>query len=184
MQTHGTHGHGRIEVICGGMFSGKTEELLRRVKRARIGQQNVVVCKPTIDDRYDATDVVSHSKQRVESVVASCVEEILKLADDHQVIGIDEVQFFEEGIIEVCEQLANKGVRVIVAGLDLDFLGRPFGPMPSLMAIAEEVTKLHAVCLSCGGLASRSKRLDQNQETVAIGEAESYEARCRSCFQQ
>jgi thymidine kinase len=164
------------------MFSGKTEELLRRVKRARIGQQKVVVCKPTVDDRYDATDVVSHSKQRVESVVASCVEEILKLADDHQVIGIDEVQFFEEGIIEVCEQLANKGVRVIVAGLDLDFLGRPFGPMPSLMAIAEEVTKLHAVCLSCGGLASRSKRLDQNQETVAIGEAESYEARCRTCI--
>lgn len=182
MFTNGGHGNGRIEVICGGMFSGKTEELLRRMKRAQIAQLKTIVCKPAIDDRYDATDVVSHSQQRTESVIATGAQDILELVNGHEVVGIDEVQFFGEEIVDVCEQLANQGVRVIVAGLDLDFRGKPFGPMPTLMSVAEEVHKLHAICVQCGRLASRSKRLHASEETVAIGEAESYQARCRSCF--
>lgn len=174
---------GRIEVVCGSMFSGKTEELIRRVKRALYGRQKVQAFKPRIDDRYDATRIVSHGSIAIEAVPVASSESLLRRVEDGtQVIAIDEAQFFDRGIVEVCDELANQGRRVILAGLDQDYLGRPFPPMPDLMAIAEEVTKVRAVCTVCGGSASHSQRIIQQASTVLVGGSECYEARCRGCF--
>ncbi len=173
-----------MEVITGSMFSGKTEELIRRLKRALLARQRVQAFKPRIDDRYDPTRIVSHEAVSVDAVaVASSESLIARVAEETEVVAIDEAQFFDRGIVDVCEELANRGVRVIAAGLDQDYLGRPFPPMPELMAIAEEVTKVHAVCTVCGGPASRSQRLISESTTVLVGGAESYEARCRACFE-
>nr|WP_275939216.1 thymidine kinase [Polyangium spumosum] len=175
---------GSVEVITGSMFSGKTEELIRRIKRAILARQRVQAFKPRIDDRYDAHRIVSHEAVSVEAVAvgtSASIEE--RVLDETDVVAIDEAQFFDRGIVEVCDKLANRGLRVIAAGLDQDYLGRPFPPMPELMAIAEEVTKVHAVCAVCGGPASRSQRLIPQATTVLVGGAESYEARCRGCFE-
>jgi thymidine kinase len=175
---------GTIEVITGSMFSGKTEELIRRVKRALFARQRVQAFKPRIDDRYDASRIVSHGAVSVEAVAVSssgALEE--RVLEETDVVAIDEAQFFDRGIVDVCERLANRGIRVLAAGLDQDYLGRPFAPMPDLMAIAEEVTKVHAVCTVCGATASRSQRLIPEATTVLVGGAESYEARCRTCFE-
>ncbi|TAF33491.1 MAG: thymidine kinase [Cytophagales bacterium] len=174
---------GWIEVVCGSMFSGKTEELLRRAKRATIAKQSVAIFKPQIDVRYDAERVVSHDQKSVESIPVSHSSEILKHVGTAFVVGIDEAQFFDEQIVQVCEKLANSGRRVIVAGLDMDFMGRPFGQMPALMCIAEFVTKVHAICMRCGGVASHSYRLTDEQGQVLLGEKNEYEPRCRRCFQ-
>ncbi|MBM4376375.1 MAG: thymidine kinase [Deltaproteobacteria bacterium] len=174
---------GRIEVVCGSMFSGKTEELIRRVKRALYGRQKVQAFKPRIDDRYDATRIVSHGAIAIEAVPVGSSESLLRRVEgDTQVVAIDEAQFFDRGIVEVCNRLADEGRRVILAGLDQDYLGRPFPPMPDLMAIAEDVTKVRAVCTVCGGAASRSQRIIQEGATVLVGGSECYEARCRACF--
>jgi len=173
---------GWIEVICGSMFSGKTEELIRRLKRARIAKQKVEIFKPKIDVRYSDVDVVSHDEHSIPSTPVDSAQSILLLTGDVQVVGIDEAQFFDDGLIDVCNQLANQGVRVIVAGLDMDFMGKPFGPIPKLMAIAEEVTKVHAVCVHCGGLAQFSHRLAKTDKLVLLGETDSYEPLCRKCF--
>jgi thymidine kinase len=166
------------------MFSGKTDELIRRVKRALLARQRVQAFKPRIDDRYHPTRIVSHEAVAVDAVaVATSTSLEQRVKDDTQVVAIDEAQFFDRGIIDVCERLANRGMRIIAAGLDQDFLGRPFPPMPDLMAIAEEVTKVHAVCTVCGGVASRSQRLIAETTTVLVGGADSYEARCRGCFE-
>jgi thymidine kinase len=171
-------------VITGSMFSGKTEELIRRLKRALFARQRVQAFKPRIDDRYDASRIVSHQAVSVEAVaVATSASLEERVEDETHVVAIDEAQFFDIGIVEVCERLANRGLRVIVAGLDQDYLGRPFAPMPDLMAIAEEVTKVHAVCTVCGAPASRSQRLIPQATTVLVGGAETYEARCRACFE-
>jgi thymidine kinase len=175
---------GTVEVITGSMFSGKNEELIRRLKRALFARQRVQAFKPRIDDRYDASRIVSHQAVSVEAVaVATSASLVERVEEATQVVAIDEAQFFDIGIVEVCEQLANRGLRVIVAGLDQDYLGRPFAPMPDLMAIAEEVTKVHAVCTVCGAPASRSQRLIPQTTTVLVGGAEAYEARCRGCFE-
>jgi thymidine kinase len=175
---------GTVEVITGSMFSGKTEELIRRVKRALFARQRVQAFKPRIDDRYDPTRIVTHEAISVEAIaVATSMSLEQRIDAETQVVAIDEAQFFDRGIVEVCERLANRGVRVIAAGLDQDYLGRPFPPMPELMAIAEEVTKVHAVCTVCGSTASRSQRLIAQSETVLVGGAECYEARCRLCFE-
>ena len=174
---------GTIEVITGSMFSGKTEELIRRIKRAVLARQRVQAFKPRIDDRYDATRIVSHAAVSVDAVAVATSESLEARVDEGtDVVGVDEAQFFDRGIVDVCERLANRGVRVIAAGLDQDYLGRPFPPMPDLMAIAEEVTKVHAVCTVCGGPASRSQRLVSTKATVLVGGSDSYEARCRTCF--
>jgi thymidine kinase len=178
--------HGWIEVICGSMFSGKTEELIRRVRRAMLGRLAVQVFKPKIDTRYDATRVVSHSAMTVEAEVVETADEIAKgVRPETQVVGIDEAQFFATGLVEVVQSLADRGVRVIVAGLDQDYRGRPFEPVPQLLAIAEEITKCLAVCAKCGEPANRSQRLAraQSDARVVVGAADSYEARCRSCFE-
>ena len=173
---------GWIEVICGSMFSGKTEELIRRIKRAVYGKQRVQVFKPKLDDRYDETQVVSHSQLKLVSTPIERAEEIFyHLSIDTQVIGIDEVQFFGPEVVQVCEALANKGLRVICAGLDQDYQGRPFEPMPQLLAVAEYVTKELAICVVCGNPANRSQRLDSRGERVVVGAAGAYEARCRKC---
>jgi thymidine kinase len=178
-----TRGGGCIEVVCGSMFSGKTEELLRRIKRARLAKQVVQLFKPRVDDRYDAVKVVSHEGMNADaSPVADAKELLLRVRKESAVVGIDEVQFFDQAILGVVESLADRGVRVIVAGLDQDYRGQPFGPMPQLMATAEYVTKLHAVCVSCGGQASRSQRLVANEGQLFVGGAAAYEARCRRCF--
>ncbi len=170
-------------MITGSMFSGKTEELIRRLKRAVLARQKVQAFKPRIDDRYDPTRIVSHQAVAVDAVAVANSESLEERVDDEtQVVAVDEAQFFDRGIVAVCERLANRGLRVIVAGLDQDYLGRPFAPMPELMAIAEEVTKVHAVCTVCGSTASRSQRLISEEVTVLVGGSESYEARCRSCF--
>lgn len=175
---------GTIEVITGSMFSGKTEELIRRVKRALLARQKVQAFKPRIDDRYDATRIVTHERTSVEAVAVANSESLEgRVAEDADVVAIDEAQFFDVGIVEVADRLASKGIRVIVAGLDQDYLGRPFHPMPELMAIAEEVTKVHAVCTACGAAASRSQRLLAEGTTVLVGGSEAYEARCRACFE-
>jgi thymidine kinase len=175
---------GSLEVIVGSMFSGKTEELIRRVKRAVLARQRVQAFKPRIDNRYDATRIVSHGAVSVDAVAVSTSAALEERIDDEtSVVAIDEAQFFDRDIVEVCERLANRGLRVIAAGLDQDYLGRPFAPMPELMAIAEEVTKVHAVCTVCGAAACRSQRLAAVATTVLVGGAESYEARCRSCFE-
>lgn len=181
----GPHGprKGWIEVICGSMFSGKTEELIRRLRRAEFARQKVEIFKPGIDTRYDAVDVVSHEGTTIRSTPVPNSTNLLLLTNDIQVVGIDEAQFFDDGLPAVCEQLANSGIRVIIAGLDMDFQGRPFGPMPALMAIAEYVTKVHAICMHCGGLATFSHRKTASQELVVLGETDSYEPLCRSCFQ-
>ncbi|WP_224365472.1 thymidine kinase [Hyalangium versicolor] len=173
---------GWIEVICGSMFSGKTEELIRRVKRAVYGKQRVQVFKPKLDDRYDETQVVSHSQLKLVSTPIERAEEIFyHLSPETQVIGIDEVQFFGPEVVQVCEALANKGLRVICAGLDQDYQGRPFEPMPQLLAVAEYVTKELAICVVCGNPANRSQRLAAREERVVVGAAGAYEARCRKC---
>jgi Thymidine kinase len=173
---------GWIEVICGSMFSGKTEELIRRLKRAKFANQKVEIFKPGIDIRYSAEEVVSHDSNAIQSTPVDTSGSILLLSGGVDVIGIDEAQFFDEGIVEVCQQLANKGIRVICAGLDMDYLGKPFGPMPQLMAVAEYVTKVHAICVKCGNLAQHSHRIAGGSNLVELGEKESYEPLCRHCF--
>jgi thymidine kinase len=173
---------GWIEVICGSMFSGKTEELIRRLKRANIAKQKVEIFKPAIDTRYHEEDVVSHNSTSIRSTPVHTSSEIFLYVSDCDVVGIDEAQFFDEQIVEVCTKLADSGKRVIIAGLDMDFKGNPFGVMPTLMAIAEYVTKVHAICVQCGGVANYSYRLVHSEEKVLLGETEKYEARCRSCF--
>jgi thymidine kinase len=180
---HITHGEtGWIEVICGPMFSGKSEELIRRLRRAEIARQPLQVWKPRIDDRYDATRIVSHSKLAIDAVIAGTSEEIARaVLPETRVVGIDEVQFFDAGIVDVCERLAGAGARVIVAGLDQDYMGRPFDPMPALLSVAEYVTKALAICARCGAPAGRSQRLVASGARVVVGALESYEARCRRC---
>ncbi|PWG80074.1 thymidine kinase [Pararcticibacter amylolyticus] len=173
---------GSIEVICGSMFSGKTEELIRRLRRAQIAKLNVEIFKPKTDTRYDETAVVSHDSNSIQSTPVENSVSILLLGTHTQVVGIDEAQFFDEGLPEVCVELANRGIRVIIAGLDMDFQGRPFGPMPALMAIAEDVTKVHAICVQCGAPASFSYRTTGSASRILLGEKESYEPRCRQCF--
>lgn len=173
---------GSIEVICGSMFSGKTEELIRRLRRAEIAKFTVEIFKPAIDTRYDDKAIVSHDLNSIQSTPVNSSESILLLSNNVQVVGIDEAQFFDDELPSVCVKLAAKGVRVIVAGLDMDFLGQPFGPMPNLMAIAEYVTKVQAVCVQCGNAASHSYRKIENDNQVMLGEKESYEPRCRICF--
>jgi thymidine kinase len=176
--------HGSIEVVCGPMFSGKTEELIRRVKRAQIAKQRVQIFKPAIDVRYDVEDVVSHSSQAIKSEpVESAVDILIRLKDSTRVVAIDEVQFFDENIITVVTKLAARGYRVICAGLDLDFRAQPFGPMPALLALADEVMKIHAICTVCGAPATRSQRLSTVKERVLLGETDAYEARCRGHYQ-
>ena len=175
-------GRGWIEVICGSMFSGKTEELIRRLKRARIARQKVDIFKPSIDIRYDKDKIVSHDTQEVMSTVVTSSANILLLATDVDVVGIDEAQFFDAGLPEVCAKLANRGIRVIVAGLDMDFKGKPFGPIPQLLAISEYITKVHAICVKCGSLAHFSHRTISSDKLVVLGEKESYEPLCRKCY--
>ncbi|MCD8289767.1 MAG: thymidine kinase [Prevotella sp.] len=175
-------GRGRIEVICGSMFSGKSEELIRRLRRARFARQKVEVFKAAIDGRYSAVDVVSHNRTAISSTPVDGSASILLLSSDVEVVGIDEAQFFDDGIITVCKELAAKGVRVIVAGLDMDFRGVPFGPMPALCAIADDVTKVHAICVRCGAQAYISHRKVAEERRVLIGEAEEYEPLCRDCY--
>ena len=175
---------GWIEVICGSMFSGKTEELIRRLKRAKIAKQKVKVFKPSIDKRYDKEYIISHNQKHLSSSIISEASEILSLSEGYNVVGIDEAQFFDLGIVKVCNDLANKGFRVILAGLDMDYQGNPFGPMPALMATAEYVTKVHAVCARTGNLANHSFRTSKNNSLIHIGEKESYEALSRVEFQK
>ncbi len=179
---HVPHDTGWIEVITGCMFSGKTEELIRRLNRARYARQNVRIFKPRIDSRYAADSVVSHSRQELSALAIDDPYDILEHVDDIDVVGIDEAQFLGEHVVAVSERLANDGKRVVVAGLDQDFLGRPFDPMPHLMAIAEYVTKNLAICMRCGNPADRSQRLVRRDATVVVGGTEAYEARCRRCF--
>ena len=173
---------GWIEVICGSMFSGKTEELIRRLKRAQFAKQKVEIFKPAIDTRYDDTKVVSHDANEIRSTPVPSSENIRILADNVEVVGIDEAQFFDDGIVQVCNDLANRGIRVIVAGLDMDFKGNPFGPMPALMATAEYVTKVHAVCTKTGNLAHYSHRKSLNNELVLLGETQEYEPLSRAAY--
>lgn len=179
---YGNHGKGWIEVVCGSMFSGKTEELIRRLKRAKIANQKVEIFKPSIDTRYDDEQVVSHDANAIMSTPVPASGNILLLVREASVVGIDEAQFFDMGLVEVCEQLAHSGLRVIVAGLDMDYLGKPFGPMPNLMAIADYVTKVHAICMQCGDIAMHSYRKKSEGGLVVLGEKDLYEPRCRSCF--
>ena len=180
---HQPKGIGWIEVICGSMFSGKTEELIRRIKRALIARQVVQVFKPTVDDRYHKTAIVSHDKRKIESIAVGDAVKILELLDSNtEVVGIDEAQFFGKGVLGVVEELANRGVRVVITGLDQDYLGQPFSPMPELLAISEYITKTLAICVKCGNPANRSFRLVGEGNRVEIGADEKYEARCRKCY--
>ena len=172
---------GWIEVICGSMFSGKTEELIRRLKRAKIANLKIEIYKPAADTRYDVTKIVSHDANAIASTQVANSSEILALAEHAQVVGIDEAQFFDEGIVAVCETLVMQGKRVIVAGLDMDYLGKPFGPMPALLSVADFITKLHAICVQCGHLANVSYRTSDEEGTVVLGEKNNYEPRCRVC---
>ncbi len=173
---------GSIEVICGSMFSGKTEELIRRLRRAQIAKLSVEIFKPKTDTRFDQNAVVSHNANSIQSTAVDTSSSILLLGSQVQVVGIDEAQFFDDELPNVCTMLANKGVRVIVAGLDMDFKGNPFGPIPAIMAIAESITKVYAVCVKCGNPALYSYRLVPDDETILLGEKESYEPRCRVCY--
>lgn len=173
---------GWVEVVCGSMFSGKTEELIRRMKRAQYAGLNVEIFKPSVDTRFSKRYVVSHDKNEIASTPIQNSAEILMLANEIEVIGIDEAQFFDLGLVNVVEELANKGSRVIIAGLDMDYLGEPFGPMPMLLARAEYVTKLHAICMECGNLASRSYRFTAEEEQLILGEKNNYEPLCRPCY--
>ncbi|MFY7707350.1 MAG: thymidine kinase [Flavobacteriales bacterium] len=176
--------HGWIEVICGSMFSGKTEELIRRMKRAEFAKMKVEIFKPKIDVRYSEDNVVSHDQTTIRSTAIEHSSQLLILASDVEVVGIDEAQFFDEGLPEVCNQLANMGIRVIIAGLDMDYLGRPFGPMPHLLAIAEFVTKVHAICVQTGNLAHHSYRISEGDSLVMLGEKESYVPLSREAFNE
>lgn len=178
------HRPGRIEVVCGSMFSGKTEELIRRLRRAKFAKQRVEIFKPALDTRYSEIEVVSHDRNSIMSTPVDSSSSILLLSSDIDVIGIDEAQFFDDGLVQVCNELANKGIRVIVAGLDMDFKGVPFGPIPSLCAIADEVTKVHAICVRCGSLAYVSHRLVANDKRVMLGEQAEYEPLCRECYRK
>ena len=174
---------GWIEVICGSMFSGKTEELIRRLKRARIANMKVEIFKPSVDKRFHEEEIVSHDENSILSTPVDLPEDILLLSRDVDVIGIDEAQFFDDNIVAVCNQLALRGIRVIVAGLDMDYQGKPFGPMPDLLAIADYITKLHAICVKCGNIASFSYRKIPQEGQVVLGERDIYEPRCRYCYQ-
>jgi thymidine kinase len=173
---------GWIEVICGSMFSGKTEELIRRLRRVKIANLKAEIFKPAIDTRYDELKLVSHDENKIYSTPVHHSKEILELIKDVDVVGIDEAQFFDEEIIAVCQQLALNGIRVIVAGLDMDFKGKPFGKMPDLLAIADYITKLHAICVKCGNIANISYRKTLNNDQIVLGELDVYEPRCRNCF--
>ena len=173
---------GCIEVICGSMFSGKTEELIRRLKRAQFANQKLAIFKPVVDTRYSEEDVVSHDLHSIKSKPISKPSEMLDVSADVQVVGIDEAQFFDESLVEVAQTLANRGIRVIVAGLDTDYLGKPFGPIPALLAIAEDVQKVHAICVKCGNLANHSHRLSKSKQLVVLGEKDIYEPLCRDCY--
>lgn len=175
---------GRIEVVCGSMFSGKTEELIRRMKRAVFAHQKVEIFKPAIDTRYSDEDVVSHDSNSIRSTPVESSASILLLSSDIDVVGIDEAQFLDDGLVDVCNQLANRGVRVIIAGLDMDFKGVPFGPIPALCAIADDVTKVHAICVKCGNLAYLSHRIVSGDKRVMLGEQTEYEPLCRECYQK
>lgn len=175
-------GKGWIEVVCGSMFSGKTEELIRRLRRAQIAKMNVEIFKPAVDVRYDEDDIVSHNENAIRSTPVESSQQILLMANDVEVVGIDEVQFFDSEIVNVCNTLANNGIRVIVAGLDMDYSGKPFGVMPQLMAVAEYVTKVHAICIDCGDLAQFTHRKIDDDKLVLLGETESYEPLCRKCY--
>jgi thymidine kinase len=173
---------GSIEVICGSMFSGKTEELLRRLKKAQFAKLNIAVFKPQVDKRYDTQKVVSHDENTIQAIAVESTKDILRLANEAQVVAIDEAQFFDSELITVCSELANAGVRVIIAGLDMDFLGKPFGIMPELLAIAERVTKVHAICIDCFAVANHSFRMTDDKNLIQIGEKEEYKPLCRKCF--
>ncbi len=179
-----THRRGRIEVICGSMFSGKTEELIRRLKRANFAHQRVEIYKPAIDSRYSEKEVVSHDSNSISSISIDSSASILLFTSEIDVVGIDEAQFFDDGLVNVCNELANRGIRVIIAGLDMDFKGIPFGPIPALCAIADEVTKVHAICVKCGQLAYLSHRTVKSNKRVLLGEKMEYEPLCRNCYQQ
>ena len=173
---------GSIEVICGSMFSGKTEELIRRMKRAQFAKQTVEIFKPCIDVRYSEDKVVSHDSHSIPSTPIQSPAQMLEMSNDVEVVGIDEAQFFDNSLIEVVQTLANRGIRVIIAGLDTDFLGKPFGPMPALMAVAEDIQKVHAICVKCGSPANHSHRLSKSEELVLLGEKDEYEPLCRHCY--
>lgn len=175
---------GRVEVICGSMFSGKTEELIRRIKRAKFAHQKVEIFKPTIDVRYSEEDVVTHEGESINSTPVDNSQSIILLGSDCDVIGIDEAQFFDDNLANVCNEMARKGIRVIAAGLDMDFKGVPFGPMPALMAIADDVTKVHAICVKCGAQAYVSHRLVNVEKRVLLGETNEYEPLCRECYEK
>lgn len=175
---------GRIEVVCGSMFSGKTEELIRRLRRAQFAKQRVEIFKPAIDVRYSEEDVVSHDQNHIRSTPIDSSASILLLSSDIDVVGIDEAQFLDNGLPDVCNELANRGIRVIIAGLDMDFRGVPFGPMPALCAIADDVTKVHAICVKCGSLAYVSHRTVADDRRVLLGETQEYEPLCRECYQE
>lgn len=180
--TDRTSGRGWIEVICGSMFSGKTEELIRRLNRARIAKMKVEIFKPGVDTRFDEEKVVSHDENEILSTPVPSSGNILLMANNVDVVGIDEAQFFDNGLPDVCNQLANTGIRVIVAGLDMDFKGKPFGPVPALLALAEYITKVHAICVQCGNLAQYSHRTVTDEKLVLLGETDAYEPLCRKCF--
>lgn len=173
---------GWIEVICGSMFSGKTEELIRRLKRAKIANQKVEIFKPAVDKRYDDTKVVSHDANFILSTPIGHSSKLLELTEGVNVVGVDEAQFFDEELVDNCQKLALRGIRVIAAGLDMDFKGLPFGPVPQLLAVAEYITKVHAICQHCGNLATHSYRLSADEDTVVLGEKDRYEPRCRTCY--
>lgn len=169
-------------MICGSMFSGKTEELIRRLKRAQFANQKIEIFKPAVDTRYSEMDVVSHDLHSIPSTPIKDAAKMLLVADDVQVVGVDEAQFFGENLVEVAQVLANKGKRVIIAGLDTDYLGKPFGPIPALLAVAEDVQKVHAICVKCGNLANHSHRLSKSKKLVVLGEKDVYEPLCRACY--
>ena len=175
---------GSVEVICGSMFSGKTEELIRRLKRAQFAKQKVEIYKPCVDVRYSEDQVVSHDSHSIPSTPIDSPASMLLLSSDVEVVGIDEAQFFDDTLVDVVQTLANRGIRVIIAGLDTDFLGKPFGPMPALMAIAEDIQKVHAICVRCGSPANHSHRLVKNDALVVLGEKDEYEPLCRHCYNE
>jgi len=180
--TGNSSGQGWIEVITGSMFSGKTEELIRRLKRARIARQKVEIFKPRIEVRYSVEEVVSHDENAIQSTPVDSSANIMLLASGMEVVGIDEAQFFDDGLVDVCNQLADRGIRVIVAGLDMDYKGVPFGPMPGLMSVAEYVTKVHAICVKCGSLANYTHRMSEDDKLIVLGETDIYEPLCRICY--
>jgi len=182
--TNKSERRGWIEVITGSMFSGKTEELIRRLKRARIAMQRVEIFKPTVDTRYSENEVISHDENTILSTPVSTAGNILLLANEVDVVGVDEAQFFDEGLSGVCNQLADRGIRVVVAGLDMDYMGRPFGPIPGLIATAEYVTKVHAICVRCGNLAHQTHRKMKADKLVLLGEKDLYEPLCRKCYNE